>query len=98
MFPDSNILLDSGYIFDLIEIKVSSYGSTETYFNSALEIVKIKVGESKNEWIENMSSCKKFDIMPVNSTCFYYSVFDTYSKFLDTNTSFKNVPKKNFCD
>ena len=55
----------------------------------------MKVGESKNEWIENMAACKKFDVLPVNSKCYYYSVFDTHSKFIDTNSSFKNVPKKN---
>ena len=95
MFANSSIVLDPGDPFDLVEVEDSSYESTDTNFDNVSSIVQIKVGESKNEWIENMPACYKFDILPVNTKCYYYSVFDTYSKFIDTNSSLKNVPKKN---
>ena len=98
MFPNCSIVLESGNPFNLVEVLTSSYGTTDTDFGDISGIVKKKTGESKNQWIENMAACRKFDITPVNATCFYYSVFDTYSKFMDTNSSFKKVPRKNSCD
>ena len=53
----------------------------------------------KNEWLDQFEACAFWDMKTVNSTCYYYEVFDFEKAFLDINNELKGTPRDgNSCD